>query len=511
MKNIAIYTRRSIYSEESESITMQIDACKAHFKQEECYFEVFIDEGYSGSNTDRPSFLRMMNKVLNGEIDIVSVYKVDRISRNMVDFINLFDTLQKHNVTLISVTEGADPRTPAGKFVLNILASMAEMERANTIQRVKDNMMTIAKSGRWTGGNPPLGYKSIEIEKDNRKGTYLIIDEQEQKLVLEIYKKYLECESFNETTKYISSGFREISISSIINTLTSPVYVSSSLKVNEYLSRKGYWVLGTPNSKGYLTYGKRPTKNNKKSWNDKSMIIVPSVHEPYVDETTWLKVQQIADKNKKEPRPRESQYSYLNNLVKCGLCGANMFIDLSYVKTDGTKVYSFRCSTRKKDASKCGNGMVAVDRLESDIEDYLLEIGTTDELIKKAINSHKEANPKNDKESINKKIDKNIKAINSLIDKLMLLSNEAAKPITVKIEELTKENNELQLKLLELEKKEAITKNIEKSVSNLKNNIQLFNSLKEADVKIKRKAIRKIFSKILFTKDNDYVEVEFVE
>ncbi|MGN9164928.1 recombinase family protein [Tissierellaceae bacterium HCP3S3_D8] len=500
LKRIAIYARRSIYSEESESIKMQVEACKDYFKREECTFEVFIDEGFSGSNIDRPDFIRMRNKIHNNEFDIVVVYKIDRISRNMVDFINLVSDFEKYNIPLVSVTEGADPTTPAGKFVMNILASVAEMERANIQQRVTDNMITLAKQGRWTGGNPPLGYKSVK--KNN--GTYLTIDETKKKLVKNIFSSYMECHSLNEVSRTFN-----INIASISDMLSSPVYVGSSEKVHKYLKLKGLNVFGEPNGKGYLTYGKRPKVKNKKQWNIKGYIAATSIHAPIVDEDIWIQTQEMLEKNSIDPRPKESNHSYLNTLVKCAICGANMFVEQSYIRVDGTKVYSFRCSNRKRKSS-CTNGMVKVKELEKSIEDKLKVMGTNKNLIDEYLEQSSEKNYEKKIKSIKSRIKNNNSQINNLTDKLALISNDAAGVIINKIEELTIDNKKLQKELLLYENLESNNKTKDERINELYNSIQLFNSLDDVEIEEKRKLIRTIIEKITFDKAANTAKITLV-
>lgn len=498
MKRIAIYTRRSIYSEESESINMQIQACKDYFKRDKCTFEVFIDEGFSGSNIDRPDFLRMSNKISNNEFDIVVVYKIDRISRNMVDFINLVSDFEKHNVTLVSVTEGADPTTPSGKFVMNILASVAEMERANIQQRVTDNMLMLAKQGRWTGGNAPIGYNSIKIDN----GTYLTVDENKRDLVINIFNTYLETESLNEVSKIFN-----INIASISDMLSSPVYVPSTHRINEYLKINGFHVFGEPNGKGYLTYGKRSNSKNKKTWNTKGYVVAVSRHKAIIEEDVWLQVQTVLKKNSIEPRPKESVNSYLNTLVKCSKCNSTMIIDLTYTRVDGTKVYSFACGKRRKDSKSCDNGYIMVKELEQGIEDELKKIGTNRVLINKYINSNDNKEYEKDKKKIEKKLNSNKTQISNLTDKLALLSNEASVAIINKIEQITDENKKLQTDLMLIEKMEAEKKNKDNNIDDLYSNIKLFNTMKDAPVEEKRKVIRTIIEKVDFDKDENIAKI----
>lgn len=477
---------------------MQIQACKDYFKRDNCTFEVFIDEGFSGSNIDRPDFTRMSNKISNNEFDVVVVYKIDRISRNMVDFINLVSDFEKHNVTLVSVTEGADPTTPSGKFVMNILASVAEMERANIQQRVTDNMLMLAKQGRWTGGNTPIGYKSIKVDN----GTYLTIDENKGDLVVDLFNTYINSGSLNEVSRIF-----DVNIASISDMLSSPVYVPSTHRIHEYLKINGFHVFGEPNGKGYLTYGKRSNSKNKKTWNTKGYVVAVSRHEALIEEDTWLQVQALLKRNSIEPRPKESKNSYLNTLVKCARCDSTMIIDLTYTRTDGTKVYSFACGRRRKDSKSCDNGYIMVKELEQGIEDELKKIGTNRRLINNYIGSKDNNEYGEDKSKIQKKLNSNNTQINNLTDKLALLSNEASMAIINKIEQLTDENKKLQTDLILIEKMESDKKNKDNNIDDLYSNIKLFNTMKDAPIDKKREVIRTIIEKIDFDKDENIAKI----
>jgi DNA invertase Pin-like site-specific DNA recombinase len=172
---VAIYSRKSIETDTGESIKNQIAICKRYFQREndECTFEIFEDEGFSGGNTNRPDFKRMMELVNANQFDAIAVYKLDRIARNIVDFVNTYDELERLNVKLVSVTEGFDPSTPIGKMMMMLLASFAEMERMNIAQRVKDNMKELAKLGRWSGGTTPPGYNVEKIQEGSKVSAYL--------------------------------------------------------------------------------------------------------------------------------------------------------------------------------------------------------------------------------------------------------------------------------------------------------------------------------------------------
>ena len=157
---VAIYCRKSVFVEGSVSIETQINLCKDYInkKYSNSTFEIFEDEGFSGGNTNRPAFQKMLKLIELNQLDIVICYKIDRIARNTLDFLNTLEKFKNKNVELISVSEGFDPNTQIGKMMLTLLASFAEMERSNIQQRVSDNMLSIAKKGRWTGGSAPTGF-----------------------------------------------------------------------------------------------------------------------------------------------------------------------------------------------------------------------------------------------------------------------------------------------------------------------------------------------------------------
>ena len=223
---IAIYTRKSIAVERSESIQTQIEMCKKYFKGQN-EFEIFEDEGFSGGNTNRPSFKKMMSLVKLGKFDAVAVYKVDRIARNIVDFFKIFDELEKYNVKLISITEGFDPTTPSGKMMMIMLAGFADMERENIRQRVKDNMIALAKKGCYTGGFVPFGCVTVDIEGKS----YLQVKDKD--LIKLIFKKYYETGSLYSTQKYLKeNNFKTMSNRSSLNRFKVIIYFFRTFSIN---------------------------------------------------------------------------------------------------------------------------------------------------------------------------------------------------------------------------------------------------------------------------------------
>lgn len=138
---IGIYPRKSVYRDNSDSVDVQVNMCKEYagiiFRDQTLEFRVYDrDEGFSGKNTNRPSFQALMQDVRDGLLDVVMVYKLDRISRNVKEFSAMYDTFEEHGVSFVSVKESFDTSTPIGRTVMYILAAFAQLERENTSERI---------------------------------------------------------------------------------------------------------------------------------------------------------------------------------------------------------------------------------------------------------------------------------------------------------------------------------------------------------------------------------------
>ena len=166
MKNengvIAIYSRKSKFTGKGESIGNQVDMCKEYVRLH--YGEkaletaiVFEDEGFSGGNTNRPAFQRMIAQIERGEIGTLVVYRLDRVSRNVSDFSGLIENLKRKDITFVSIRENFDTSTPMGRAMMYIASVFSQLERETIAERIRDNMHELAKTGRGLGGNTPTG------------------------------------------------------------------------------------------------------------------------------------------------------------------------------------------------------------------------------------------------------------------------------------------------------------------------------------------------------------------
>ena len=159
----ASYTRKSIYSDKSDSTKNQAKMCRDyvdfHYPGRVDSFLVYEDEGLTGSNTKRPDLQRLMKDIKSGLIDFLIVYQLDRLSRDIKDFSNIYAFLEEHHVQFISIAENIDTNTPIGKAMMYVSVIFAQMERETIANRVNDNMIGLADEGWWVGGNPPYGWR----------------------------------------------------------------------------------------------------------------------------------------------------------------------------------------------------------------------------------------------------------------------------------------------------------------------------------------------------------------
>ena len=191
VKRCAIYVRKS--SEEGldmsyNSLAAQSDACAAYIasQKHEGWMQlptIYEDGGYSGGNMDRPGVQQLLGDVAAGKIDIIVVYKIDRLSRSLMDFSKLVDVFDRAGVTFVSVTQSFNTTTSMGRLTLNILLSFAQFEREVTAERIRDKIRASRQKGMFMGGNVPLGY----VVKDRR----LVVSEPEAAIVRSIFERFI--------------------------------------------------------------------------------------------------------------------------------------------------------------------------------------------------------------------------------------------------------------------------------------------------------------------------------
>src|SRR3989338_7379260 len=249
----------------------------------------YDDGGFTGGNTDRPGLQKLINDIKDGQVDCVVVYKVDRLSRSLLDFVQLLEFFEKNNVAFVSVTQAFNTNTSMGRLTLNILLSFAQFEREIISERTRDKMAAARKKGKWLGGRPILGY---DIDRDNRS---LILSPKEVKLVREIFELYIKERSL-------------LSVAKILN--------KRGILTKKYTTKAG------------KIFGGIPFKNTQVRFIIKNVLYTGKVsykgelydglHEAIIDEDTFNKAQGVLVENRIERRPskHEKAPGLLNNILR---------------------------------------------------------------------------------------------------------------------------------------------------------------------------------------------------
>ena len=472
---IAIYSRKSIFTGKGESIENQVQMCREYiFSNISKEAEIFVyeDEGFSGGNTNRPKFQELMKDIRARKIDRIVCYRLDRIGRSVSQLSNMFDMLDDYNCAFTSITEQQfDTTTPMGRAMINIASTFAQLERETIAERVRDNMLQLAKTGRWLGGQAPLGFtpeKLTYIDEEFKERTLMKLTPEikELEIVKIMFTTYLKEQSITQVVKKLNLSSIKgknggiFKSSQIARILRSPLYVISDDDTHLYLAGIGINVFGTANGNGYLTYNK--TKKMTIDRDISEWIAAISKHKGIIESTDWIKTQELLDKNKDKKIVRtgtgKNNNSILSGVLKCAKCGANMVIKHGH-KSASTKVrYDYYvCSNKEnKFIDKCDNPNIRVDRLDpiviSQIKGYNkdLLIDSLSETISKSGTNYED----DQLDKINSEIEEKQKASTNLIKRLALTPTEEVANMIVN--EISNINNE--------------TKELEKSLENIKSN-----------------------------------------
>ena len=309
--------------------------------------ERYDDNGFTGSNANRPSLQRLLKDIKEGRVNMVIVYKLDRLSRSLVDFVQLLKFFDEHNVAFASVTQPIDTSTSTGKLMLHILSSFAEFERELISERTRDKMSAARKRGKWTGGITPLGYR---VDKENKK---LIIDPESSKIVREIFDLYLKGNStlkiaqlFNErgyrTTKLVCKNGR-------------------IMGGTKYSVAKIQWMLR------HAIYAGKARYNGQ---------IYEGEHEAIIDEDTFKRTQALLDQNHRERKVTKNTdcTGLLSHILHCKAC--NTYMVHTYTIKNGTHKYRYYTCTnaQKFGHSSCPTRSVNSKAIEDAVVDCLREI-----------------------------------------------------------------------------------------------------------------------------------------
>lgn len=306
IKRCAIYTRKSTthrLEHDVNSLVTQREISSAYItsQQYKGWVELpqhYDDGGHSGSGLERPALARLMQDIEAGKIDTVVVYKIDRLTRSLLDFVRLIEMFDRQSITLVSISQAFDTSDSMGRMILNVLLTFSQFERELIAERVRDSIRTRKRHGRIHGGLPPFGYVA------SRDGIH--VDQAEAEIVRFIFAEFLR------TRRYTS-----------VMTAVREAGYCSSVK----LSRRGVQRGGSPMSPGAV-YGilRNPIYVGQIRGHDTTY---QGVHEPLISEATWEAAQALSEERKKRSPHSKETHHFLAGLLWDDL-GRHMLLDLNW-------------------------------------------------------------------------------------------------------------------------------------------------------------------------------------
>ncbi len=506
---IGIYPRKSVYRDNSDSVSVQIQLCKDYaqivFKDMDIQFRIYDkDEGFSGKNMNRPGFQELMEDVKRDILDVVMVYKLDRISRNVQEFSAMYDIFQQHNVSFVSVKESFDTTTPMGRTVMYILAAFAQLERENTSERVTDNMLALGASGKWTGGKLPSGMTSVRRRVGDKEHSFLMVDKKSIWRVKALYDLILQGYPITKVERYCrDNGIKSqtgkfLNSSQIFNIITNPVYCQNSKEAYYYFSDLGCTLPDAAlfdGTKGLIGYGK--TKNDKTSQRKRSKsnwTIAVGIHDYVMPASDWIAAQQRLGINKMFHTAKH-ECGILKGVIRCQ-CGARMDVR-TYQKNGITFSYYYCVDMARQGKQKCNTGYVRVEQVEDVFLKELRRIRFNPEGFK--LHPDESAAGFQTASSIRSDLKQVQQSINNLTTALMTaMDSPAASYIIAQIEELDKQKKTLESSLRQSELRESSQKSLQETKREIYNNIcYLLDNFDKIEYTGKNELIRKIVKKCI--------------
>ena len=440
----AIYVRQSVDRIDSISTESQVEFCKKEVIGQN--FKVYTDKGYSGKNIDRPAFQKMLCDIKAGKINRVIVYRLDRISRSVLDFANLIEIFQKNRVDFVSTMEKFDTSTPIGKAMLMIVMIFAQLERETIQQRVIDAYFSRSKRGFYMGGRVPFGFKLKETVIDGIRTKMYEPIEAEAEIVRLIFSLYSKPQtSFGDIARYLEEqGIRKrdgklFNRSRLRDVVINPVYVKADYKLYDFFNSQGTNIANNQwdfiGTNGAYLYSGDTDKRKTVSLQGHTLVIAP--HVGLVDSDVWIKCRSKCLNNQSVAKPVKARATWLAGKIKCAHCGYALTAKIYKCKRKSDNRY-YLCAN-KYNAGGCGFGSLNADAVDEivfeEISKKLAEFETLSK--KKQDGCNKEI------VKLKTRIDAIDKEISSLLEKITTANETVIKYINNRVAELDDEKNEL--------------------------------------------------------------------
>ena len=369
----AIYTRKSTeegLQQDFNTLDAQRESAEAYILAHKhegwvCLPDRYDDGGYTGGNLDRPAFKRMMADVEAGKVDAIVIYKIDRLSRSLMDFARVMETLERHNVALIAITQSLDTKTSMGRLTLNVLLSFAQFERELISERTRDKIAAARRKGKFAGGKPLLGFDILTAPG----GSKLVVNKAEARRVREIFELFIERGSLIPTVRELNkrgwhnktwtnragrtTGGRPFDKPTLYRLLCNVVYL------------------------GKITHGDH---------------VYAGEHEAIVPQDLFDRVQSTLRRNKNigGKHVRNKHNTLLKGLVRCNHCGCGM--SHHFTTKNGTTRYRYYVcnNAQKRGWSSCPSASVPAPAMEKFVVDQLREVGRNSAVFRRVLHAAQE-------------------------------------------------------------------------------------------------------------------------
>lgn len=317
-------------------------------------YVIFEDPGYSAKNTDRPDYQAMMERIRTGEFTHLVVWKIDRISRNLLDFASMYAELKQLGVTFVSKNEQFDTSSAIGEAMLKIILVFAELERNMTSERVTAVMLSRANNGQWNGGRVPFGYSWSKEER-----TFSVV-EQERKAALKMAELYEQYQSLLYVVKYLNDAG--------IPTRTGKQWTPATVRK----------ILTNPWNIGQYVYNVHAGGNGTGKRDEDEWVVVENHHPPIFDEDLFYRLKFLLERNRRTDYTSKTYVKknihIFGGLVRCGKCGSNMIANLDRRRANGFRPSQYACGSRRRKGTACTNKYISDAVLGPFVMNYVANI-----------------------------------------------------------------------------------------------------------------------------------------